>query len=304
VVLNYNGRDHLPYCLPSLAATDYANHRLLVVDNASPDGSAALVPALCPAAQLLVSPVNRGWSGGNNFGIEEALRQQAKYVVLANNDIRVDPRWIRIAVDVAESEPRIGIVGFAVIEAGGVDHDAGFQGAIKAWSQLAIRRPADVGGMAMFVRAELFSQLGLIDEGFFAYGEENDFQRRARKAGYETVAINVPVWHYGQAAFGKIPARAALLQTRANIRLLIKHGTLRQTGRSVLNVFRRFRRMREGGETNPAEQRLQGSGRISTHLWLLLRAFAWNLCALPATLRRRREDNRRAAAVAGARLHS
>ena len=63
VVLNYNGRDHLGYCLPSLAATDYSHYEIIVVDNASPDGSADMVAALCPGARLIRSKSNRGWSG-------------------------------------------------------------------------------------------------------------------------------------------------------------------------------------------------------------------------------------------------
>src|SRR5258708_11814852 len=115
--------------------------------------------------------------------------------------------------------------------------------------------------MAMFVRASLFEQLGLFDCGFWAVGEENDFQIRTRKAGYQVAALNVPVWHHGSAGFGKIPSRASLLQIRGNIRLLLKHGTLKDLFRAALGHLR-ARVLRDGRsvELSPVERRLRGSG--------------------------------------------
>lgn len=296
IVLNYNGREHLDYCLPSVAATAYPNYQIIVVDNASPDGSADLVAALCPAAQLIRSRLNRGWSGGNNVGIRAALEVGAQYVVLANNDIRVDPRWVSVAVKVAESDPQVGVIGFQVLEPepGSADRDAGFERAQASWGGIEFSYPKYVGGMAMFVRAELFEQIGLIDEGFFAYCEENDFQIRARKADYKVVAINVPVWHYGQGSFGKIPARAAILQTRNNIRLLIKHGSLSKLLRSGLTHFSRRILPSQTAQTQSAvERRLRSSSSIE-NLAILFQAAIWNVWVLPTTLQRRRDDNRKA----------
>jgi GT2 family glycosyltransferase len=296
VVLNYNGRDHLGYCLPSLAATTYPNYRLIVVDNASPDGSAAMVAALTPAAIVHASTRNLGWSGGNNVGIRAALQLAARYVVLANNDIKVDPRWLQCAVDVAERDSRIAVIGFHVIEPepGCADPDATFRDAMASWRALEIQDPGEAGGMAMFVRAEAFERLGLIDEGFFAYGEENDFERRAIKAGLRVVATNVPVWHYGQAAFGKIPRRAAMLQVRSNIRLLIKHGSPAQLLRSALTHLSRRIVSRAAATPSAVEGRLRGSRRADA-VWFLAWGVLWNLWMLPATLRRRQADNRRSA---------
>lgn len=299
VVLNYNGRDHLKYCLPSIAKTDYPNYRLIVVDNASSDDSVALVNALCPDAWLIKSDSNRGWSGGNNLGIAAAIQVGAKYVVLINNDIRVDPRWLDAAVEVAEQDPRVGVVGFQVFEpeSGGDDREASFEQAKVSWKALEISYPKYVGGMAMFVRAEVFEQIGLIDEDFFAYGEENDFQIRARKAGYSIVATNVPVWHYGQGSFGRIPTRAALLQTRNNIRLLIKHGSVQQIIQAGVRHLRLrclpSKMSRTARVQSPVERRLRPSNFL-VNFAILLYAVVYNLLRLPATLRKRYEDNHRA----------
>jgi GT2 family glycosyltransferase len=297
IVLNYNGREHLGYCLPSIAATDYGNYRILVIDNASSDGSAAMVAEVCPSAQLVRAKSNRGWSGGNNLGIQIAIEAGADYIILANNDIRVDPRWIRAAVEIAEADPKIGIIGFRafVPEPGNPRQDTGFEHASVGFTTVELAYPQYVGGMAMFVRTELFARIGTIDEGFFAYGEENDFQIRTRKAGYSIVSINIPVWHYGQGSFGKIPIRAAVLQTRNNIRLLIKHGTpLELIHAGITHITRRILVPRTARPMTGVEQRLQATNP-GINMLILIQALGWNMYMLPSTLKRRWQDNRRAA---------
>jgi GT2 family glycosyltransferase len=296
VVLNYNGCAHLKYCLLSLVESYYSNFRILVVDNASTDDSADMIATLCPSAQLIQSEKNRGWSGGNNVGIQEALLLGAKYIILANNDIMVDPRCLAAAVEVAERDPRVGIVGFQVLEPRpeNPDRGAGFEKAKATWSKLELYDPKYVGGMAMFVRAQLFEQLGLIDENFFAYGEENDFQIRARKAGYKIIATNVPVWHCGQGSFGQVPILAARLQIRNNIQLLIKHGVPSQIIRSGLKhiCWRVLCITRYLPDSNAVEQRLLLPNRLA-RVYVLLEGLCWNLMNLHSILKRRSEDNGR-----------
>ena len=297
IVLNYNGREHLVYCLPSILSTEYQPLRIVVVDNASCDGSVAYIRQAFPSVTVLESPINRGWSGGNNLGIAHARRIGAEYVILANNDIRVDGRWVSAAVSVAQQDPRIGIVGFRILEPRGTDLDAGFTRAVAERPGLHISEPRWVDGMAMFIRMSVFDEIGLIDEGFFAYAEDNDFERRAREAGYRVVATNVPIWHRGQATFGRTPLRAAALQVRNNLRLSLKHDGPRGMAHQLIRHFAKgclpFVKI---DRTDPAARRLRPSN-IVVNLAILLYAILWNVWHLPATLRRRREDLRRAEAA-------
>jgi glycosyltransferase involved in cell wall biosynthesis len=294
IVLNYNGRQHLEYCLPSILATDYNALTIVVVDNASSDDSVEFVRQHHPKANLVVSTVNLGWSGGNNLGIEYARRIGAEYVILANNDIRVDTRWVREAVQVAQQDSQIGIVGFRILEPRGGEYDAGFTHAVAEWSELKINEPRWVDGMAMFFRTSVFEHIGLIDEGFFVYGEDNDLERRARKAGYHVVEINVAVWHLGQGFFGKVPLRAGKLQIRNDLRLSLKHddllGVLYQVARHFGKGCLPFVKI---DRNDPVAQRLHPSN-IFVNFGILLYAIGWNIWHLPATLRRRHEDNQRA----------
>jgi len=294
IILNYNGRQHLEYNLPSLLATDYPNLHIVVIDNASSDDSIQYIQQHYPQVALLPSSQNLGWAGGNNLGIRYALSLGAKYVVFANNDIRVDKRWLTVAVNLAEPEPLLGIIGYQILEPRGGEYDAGFEQAIATWSTLQTTMGQGyVGGMAMFVRAALFEQIGLIDEVFFAYCEENDFEKRAIKAGYRAVTTNIPIWHYGQASFGKIPLKAAFLQIRNDLRLSVKHDTILGF---IYQVMRHFAKACLPGlkidPTDPVSQRLRPSN-LAVNFALVLYATLWNLWQLPQTFSRRRADNHR-----------
>ncbi|MDA0578102.1 MAG: glycosyltransferase family 2 protein [Verrucomicrobia bacterium] len=296
VVLNYNGKEHLEIGLPSLLATDYEAFNVLVVDNASTDGSVDYVRRQFPTVTVLASPVNEGWSGGNNLGIRHACRAGARYVVLANNDIRVDPRWIRMAVGIAENDARIGIVGFRLLEPRGGDPDAGFSNAVREWQVIDVQDTEKmVNGTAMFVRASVFEHVGPIDEGFFAYAEDDDFERRVRQGGYRILATNIPVWHRGQGSFGKIPLRAGVLQIRNNLRLSLKHdgigGNLYQLARHFIKGCVPFWPV---DLTDPLAKRLHPSN-VVVNFGIFLYAIVWNARHLVATRRQRRIDQRRAA---------
>ncbi|OGO06740.1 MAG: hypothetical protein A2Y73_08450, partial [Chloroflexi bacterium RBG_13_56_8] len=212
IVLNYNGLHHLEYCLPSLLAAEYPNYRVVVVDNASADDSVAHVRSTYPNVELLASPHNAGWSGGNNLGIRHALARGAAYIALANNDIRVDPRWIQEGVKACQEDERIGLVGYRILTS-----QRDFAEAMAQWDAPQIRQVNANPGCALLVRSKLFEGIGLIDETFFAYCEEIDLAYRAARAGYTSVEINVPVWHARGGTFGTIPLRSGYLAMQSQI---------------------------------------------------------------------------------------
>ena len=95
VILNWNGRHHLDGCFESLDGLDYPRDRVevILVDNGSVDGSVEHVRAAHPGVRLLANPVNVGFSAGCNQGAREA--RDAQQVVFLNNDIRVEPAFLR-----------------------------------------------------------------------------------------------------------------------------------------------------------------------------------------------------------------
>lgn len=114
IILNYNGWRYLPACLEALAATDYPPDALdlLVVDNASQDGSVERLRAAFPGVRVLALRRNLGFAGGNNAGIRAT---NAPYVVLLNNDTAVEPGWLKPLVRAAQSDPSVGGCGSKLV---------------------------------------------------------------------------------------------------------------------------------------------------------------------------------------------
>ena len=298
VVLNFNGAAHLAACLTSLLETEYANYRIVVVDNNSLDGSWQVADQHGDRMTLIRNRSNLGWSGGNNVGIRHCLDAGARYIVLANNDIKVHRAWIREAVAAAEAVPQVGVVGFDVHEApDATAAEAAFEAACRAWRPAPAVPVANVGGMAMFVRATLFRELGLIDESFWAYGDENDFLRRATLAGYTAAMVNVPIWHFGGGSFGRSSLRAALLQTENNIQLLLKYSSAWGVMRAgVRHIWRRWLPRRRPRPATAVEQRLRGQSFL-VNAALLPIAIMRVAVKLPRIIRSRRAAYRTTSAV-------
>ena len=294
IVLNYNGRQHLEYCLPSILATDYPNFSVIVVDNHSTDDSVAYMLEHHADIQLLSTDANLGWAGGNNLGIECALTQGAEYVLLANNDIRVHPQWVRSAVQASASDPHIGLVGFHVIGAMHPGCLEAFRLACEQWDGNAWSSTEFVHGMALFTKAEVLTEIGLFDPDFFFYGEENDFELRAQTAGYCMVETNVPVWHHSQGTSARTPIRSSYFAMRNTLRYTIKNQSFFQVLRILcILLHTSCNPFFVGDRDNVCIRRLRPRNPAFNAL-LLCAALIWNVLFLPVTLRARCHDRGRA----------
>ena len=111
IVLNYNRKDDTLDCLSSLFRMDYPNFKVLMVDNASSDGTSDAVRRQYPQAEVLQNEKNLMYAGGNNAGIEFALEHGADWVLLLNNDTVVDERLLSEMVDAASAHPEAGVLG-------------------------------------------------------------------------------------------------------------------------------------------------------------------------------------------------
>lgn len=292
IILNYNGRRHLEYCLPSVLTTDYPNLHVLVVDNASKDDSVAWMQTHYPTLDLVRAPTNCGWSGGNNLGLARAKELNAQYVILNNNDVKIDPRWVTEAVRAVEQNERVGAVCFRIMEPRGGPEDAGFPQAVKEWQQLAVHEQKHMDGILLLPMAVL-DQIGWIDEGFFAYCEDNDLEHRLRTAGYRILGTNIPLWHYGGGYLGQVPLRSAALQMRGDFRLALKHGSVGQVlyewVRHLAIACTPFLKF---SPHDAVKRRLRPSN-IFVNFGLWVYATVWNIWHLPQTLQRRRADQQR-----------
>jgi N-acetylglucosaminyl-diphospho-decaprenol L-rhamnosyltransferase len=215
VILNYNTRDHLRACLASIVdegSTSLSrgpiSAEVLVVDNASSDGSAEMVAATFPWVTLIRSPYNGGFAMGNN----QALRpSRGKAILLLNPDTCLLPGGIGQLLDRLAAHPEAGIIGPRLLRPDGSMHLAcrrsfptpaiafyRLSGASRAFPRsrrfgrynltyidpsLAIEVDS-VCGACMLIRREVVDRVGLLDERFFMYGEDLDWCLRARQAGW------------------------------------------------------------------------------------------------------------------------
>ena len=149
------------------------------------------------------------------------------------------------------------------------------------------------------MRASLLKAIGLLDEVYFAYAEEDDLEVRARRAGAQLRKIAVPIYHAGGATSKKFPIKASYLQMRNSIRFSIKQRSLWKTMARIGKII--------DVACNPgslfldpkdnSHLRMRAQGHILTNLAILLCAVGWNVLFLPQTLLIRRRENRRIAAA-------
>ena len=178
---------------------------MVVVDNASSDDSVQMIQRQFPQVKLIKNPVNAGFSKANNQGIRYALSQDAKYVVLLNNDVEItDERWLDELISIAESDSKIGILGCKLVFPNGILQHAG--GLIKLKvpyhrgenqkdiGQYDHVEPVDyVTGAALMIKTEVIYKIGLLDEEFTPlYYEDTDWCVRAKLYGYTVLYTPKP----------------------------------------------------------------------------------------------------------------
>jgi GT2 family glycosyltransferase len=212
VILNTNRRDDTLAVLDSISRSNYSNHRVIVLDNATTDGSVEAIQAVFPAVNILMLERNLGYAGNNNVGIEAALEQGADWVFVLNEDTILAPDCISRLVEAGSKQDGIGIVGPMVYHnnepnviqsAGGqLDHNW------RAWhlgqneadrGQFSATHTVDwISGCAIMVRRAVIEQLGALDTRFFYYWEEREWCVRASKHGWTILHVpQAKLWHKG-----------------------------------------------------------------------------------------------------------
>ncbi len=207
VILTWNGLDYIKKLLASLDQSflNKDNCRIVVVDSGSTDGTAEYLESLPKEKiHLIKLTVNLGFTGGNNVGMSYALANQAKYLVLLNQDTLVEPETINKLIKVAETKTEIGIVQPLIcyyqnkneINSWGNElHYLGYGwtggnhvqlAEIKEWD-LKRREITYASAAAVLYKAEMLRKIGLFDENYFAYHEDTDICLRARLIGYQTI---------------------------------------------------------------------------------------------------------------------
>lgn len=232
VVVSYNTRAHLERCLTTLR-----DHPVIVVDNASTDGSAGLA--------AIRNKENLGFGAAANRGITAA---GTPWIFLLNPDVELLQDTLPPLLAAADANPRAGIIGPAHLSANGGRQRSDFPDP-TVWravlrhilfaETIAAQLPSLNGrgaggegeskvhwllGAALLIRRKCFDQIGGFDESIFLYGEDWDFCYRARKAGWNVLYVPASkVVHHGNAAAASFGADRLTRVTLSELRLIEKH---------------------------------------------------------------------------------
>lgn len=210
IIVNWNTRDLLRNCLRSITDQTTVAHEIIVVDNASRDGSAEMVRAEFPDVTLIANTENGGFAAANNQGLRIS---RGRTVLLLNPDTIILDGAIDKMLGWLDRHPGVGCVGCQVLEGPGVIQRTCFAdpnlldfvivefGLIRLapwipffgrswytnWDRRSERQVDVVSGMFMLVPRAVMDRVGVLDDAFFVYAEESDWCRRIRKAGYPCV---------------------------------------------------------------------------------------------------------------------
>jgi GT2 family glycosyltransferase len=211
VIVSYNTRELLRQCLDSLQRHAPAA-QVIVVDNASRDGSAQMVRAEFPHIEVLASPDNRGFAAANNAGLRLATSDP---VVLLNSDTVVEDDSLGRCADWMREHPRVGALSPRLIGADGKPQQCLYSfPSLRELLRIAfwLQDPPQekdvtdgwLAGTALFLRREALAQIGgQLDAGYFMYWEDVDLSARLRQAGWGRVVFpEAHVRHYGGASSG------------------------------------------------------------------------------------------------------
>jgi N-acetylglucosaminyl-diphospho-decaprenol L-rhamnosyltransferase len=244
VVVSYNGREILGRCLDHLRVQT-AGCRLIVVDNASSDGSGAFVRMAHPDAMLLEMAQNVGFGRAVNAGVAAG---EGEAVVLVNSDVLAEPHCVEALMAPLRANDRVGMVaGLTLIPTSGLVDAFGIEldETLSAYNRLRNRRPGETAGvlagpsagLAAYRRAA-FEAVGGFDEALFAYGEDVDLALRLRREGWQAAAApDARAVHLGGASFGVDSPLQRYLAGFARGFLLRRYGVLGSRAAARAIVF-------------------------------------------------------------------
>lgn len=248
VIISYNTREMTRECLASVV-----NHsgefrvQIIVVDNNSQDGSVDMIKAEFPEVELITNSDNRGFAAANNQAFALC---KGGYILLLNSDTIVLDNVLSASVEYLQCHPHIGGMGCRVLNTDrstqptcsgyptlwrllgmtlGTDRISCISGIdsylMRHWARDDEREVEVISGCYLMIRREVLREVGPLDECFFFFGEETDWCRRIREAGWRLVFAPVgTIVHHGGGSVKKLNHHRDVMLTAATVRLHRKHG--------------------------------------------------------------------------------
>ena len=230
LIVNYNGLRHLPECLDSLRNQTFQDFEVIVVDNASSDGSAEFLRRSFPEVKVVESAVNLGFSGGNNLGYAHC---RGDFIYFLNNDIRAERDALEQLMALAQSRPG-GVFASLLLRyaepemadsAGDTVYTCGKTFSFSGYPASMFTAPRHItsacAGAAVWPRAAL-EKIGLFDADFFLNYEDLDLSFRAQHAGIPILLAPASrIFHKGSATLGGKKSKLSLYYQERNFILFV-----------------------------------------------------------------------------------
>jgi GT2 family glycosyltransferase len=279
IIVNYNGKHFLKKCLDAVLAQCDQTTEVIVVDNASKDGSAEYIKTSFAAVRLVENAINRGFAGGNNDGVRAA---RGSLIILLNNDTVVHPGWLE-GLRAEMNDLRVVSASSLIKTEGIPEKYYEKNGSVNFLGHNIMRvfdEPSDIfyaGGASMIFRKEL---IGLpFDDDYFVYGEDVYLGLRSRFMGYQVKHTNASVLdHFGSGTAKKEQSEFLTFYQERN---RILNTVLFFSGTTLIKVLP-FLLVNTVGKTAAAIAGLKYS------LLGLLKAYFWIISNIPAIRRKRR----------------
>lgn len=264
IIVNWNAKEYLLSCLASIEETaGECTKEIIVVDNASGDGSAAALEADFPNVQVIRSEDNLGFAKANNLGISKS---RGRYVCLVNPDVIVLAACIPALVEMMDRNPRVGLAGPRMLNPDGTlqpscrrsptlwsgictalylprlfPRAAMFSDCLmRYWPHDTMRKVESLTGSFWIARREAIDDVGLLDEEFFLYGEDIDWCKRFWLGGWEVLFAPVgQAIHHGGASSANTPVACFVEKRKASVRVWGKyHGRVSTVAHVLILLFR------------------------------------------------------------------
>jgi len=216
IIPSYNQVDYLKQCIESISEHTHLPYEIIVVDNASTDGTADFLRKAGSSIRHRILEANRGFAGAVNIGM---MMAKGKTMLLLNNDTVVTENWLDNMLDCLNSDPKIGMVGPVTNYISGdqrievpykdVRDMPGFARHFNAKDSGKWQRTDRLTGFCLLFRRELWERTGYLDEGYtIGNYEDDDYNIRVRLQGYSLViARDTFIHHYGSVSMKELGER-------------------------------------------------------------------------------------------------
>jgi len=238
IVVNFNGRSVIADCLKALEIQSFEDFEILIVDNASSDGSLDDIVRFLRKSSLTlykIAPLNTnvGFASGNSEGLKYA---NGEYIALLNNDTEPEKEWLRELVKAMDTDPKVGMCASKIVVHGSDIVDSagdGFSTSLRGFKRgeggetsLYTKKEFLFGacaGAALY-RRKMIEEIGFLDEDFFLIHEDTDLNFRAQLHGWKVLYVPTAlVYHKVRSSIGPMSDMAIYYTLRNSELVRIKN---------------------------------------------------------------------------------